>query len=179
MMTVSTPGSVSRPEVERSPDSTFRRSATKRSPIWTAAAEERRTFPHQELFPGARIPRLTEVLDLAKGASYPVWVSIEIKQSIGELPLPLSEAVDRIVLNIEEAGLEERAIIQSKWGRGPGGSAGTLAGAGKSPRGENRQSQALGGEGCCHHRVAQAPVPPAKRGREAPTTRSPASFPGR
>ena len=73
-------------------------------------------FPHQELFPGARIPRLTEVLDLAKGASYPVWVSIEIKQSIAELPLPLGKSVDRIVLEIEEAGLAERAIIQSKWG---------------------------------------------------------------
>jgi glycerophosphoryl diester phosphodiesterase len=73
-------------------------------------------FPHQELFPGARIPRLTEVLELAQSASYAVWVSIEIKQSIGKLPLPLSEAVDRIVLEIEEAALAERTIIQSKWG---------------------------------------------------------------
>ena len=73
-------------------------------------------FPDQTLAPGARIPRLEEVLELARDAPYPVWVSIEIKQPIGGLPLPLDEAVERMVSQVERFGLEERTIIQSKWG---------------------------------------------------------------
>ena len=75
-----------------------------------------RNFPEQELFPGARIPRLEEVLDLARAAPYPVWVSIEIKQPTDELPMPLPEVVEAVVSMIQEHGLEDRAIIQSKWG---------------------------------------------------------------
>lgn len=73
-------------------------------------------LPHQVPFPGARIPRLEEVLELAERAPYPVWVSLEIKPSVGELPQPLDEVVTQIVSEIESLGLEHRTIIQSKWG---------------------------------------------------------------
>ena len=72
-------------------------------------------FPQQVPAPGARIPRLEDVLDLAAGAAYDVGVSIELKQSVDELPLPLDEALERLLELLERRGLAERAIIQSRW----------------------------------------------------------------
>ena len=73
-------------------------------------------YPDQVLSPGERIPRLEEVLDLAAGAPYPVQVSIEIKDSIAKMPKPVEAIVAQLVDLVRERGLEERAIIQSKWG---------------------------------------------------------------
>jgi len=73
-------------------------------------------FPEQTLSPGEQIPRLEEVLDLAIEAPYPVRLSIEIKDSIAKMPKPVEAIVAQLVDLVRERGLEERAIIQSKWG---------------------------------------------------------------
>ena len=73
-------------------------------------------FPEQSLSPGERIPRLEEVLDLAAEAPYPVRLSIEIKESTAKMPKPVEELVAQLAGLVRERGLEERAIIQSKWG---------------------------------------------------------------
>ncbi len=73
-------------------------------------------YPDQVLSPGERIPRLEDVLDLAAGAPYPVQVSIEIKQPIDEMPQFLEEVIAILVGLLREKELEQRAIVQSKWG---------------------------------------------------------------
>ena len=73
-------------------------------------------FPEQTLSPGERIPRLEEVLDLAVTAHYPVQLSIELKQPIGKMPLPLEEVVAQLVGLVQERSLVDRTTIQSKWG---------------------------------------------------------------
>ena len=75
-----------------------------------------RDFPEQTLSPGERVPRLDEVLELAAEAPYPVRLSIELKQPIGKMPRPVGEVVAQLVDSIQARGLENRAIVQSKWG---------------------------------------------------------------
>jgi len=73
-------------------------------------------FPQQTLAPGAHIPTLEEVLEMAAEAPYPVWLSIEIKQTAKELPLSLGDVVDQLVDLIDRHDLIERTIIQSECG---------------------------------------------------------------
>ena len=73
-------------------------------------------FPEQVLSPGERIPRLEQVLDLAVDAPYPVGLSIELKQPIDEMPRTLTEVVADLVEQLRSRGLEDRVIVQSKWG---------------------------------------------------------------
>ena len=73
-------------------------------------------FPDQKLTPGERIPRLEQVLDLANAAPYPVRVSIELKQSIDKMSRPLEETVALLVALLRQRDLEDRTIVQSKWG---------------------------------------------------------------
>jgi glycerophosphoryl diester phosphodiesterase len=75
-----------------------------------------RQFPQQTLAPGAHIPMLEEVLEMAAAAPYPVWLSIEIKQPAKELPLSLGDVVDRLVDLVDRHDLIERTIIQSESG---------------------------------------------------------------
>lgn len=57
------------------------------------------------------LPRLEQILELARGASYPVHVSIEIKRFKGSLPA--RELAELVLAVVEEAGLGSRTIIQS------------------------------------------------------------------
>ncbi|HWQ52432.1 MAG TPA: glycerophosphodiester phosphodiesterase family protein [Bryobacteraceae bacterium] len=70
-------------------------------------------FPHQVAVPGARIPTLNEVLDLAKTSK--IRFNIEIKSSEkwkGWAPDP--EPLARMVVDaVREHGLEKRVLIQS------------------------------------------------------------------
>jgi glycerophosphoryl diester phosphodiesterase len=70
-----------------------------------------RSFPRQTRTT-ASIPRLAEVLELARGASYPVRVSIEIKLQ-DEKSLGPAEMADRVVAEVRAHGLVSRAIVQS------------------------------------------------------------------
>jgi glycerophosphoryl diester phosphodiesterase len=73
-------------------------------------------FPEQILSPGERIPRLEQVVDVAVAAPYPVGLSIELKQPIDGMPRPLAEVVGALIDLLRSRQLEERAIVQSKWG---------------------------------------------------------------
>ena len=70
-------------------------------------------FPQQERVPGARIPTLEEVLSLAREASYPVQVSVEIKLQRPQLALPVEELAGLLVDSIRRYDLEKRTIVQA------------------------------------------------------------------
>ena len=70
-------------------------------------------FPAQRTVPGARIPRLDEVLELARDAPYPVRVSIEVKLQKREQALPLTELAKLVVDALSRHGLAARAMVQS------------------------------------------------------------------
>ena len=70
-------------------------------------------FPRQVAAPGARIPRLTEVLAIARDAAEPVRVSIEIKQKGSDLPLSVEALIDRLATLATDYGLAGRIAIQS------------------------------------------------------------------
>jgi glycerophosphoryl diester phosphodiesterase len=60
---------------------------------------------------GAHIPRLDEVLDLARGAAYPVRLSIEIKKQDSDQKYVRIAAL--LVEALRESGLMRRTMIQS------------------------------------------------------------------
>lgn len=72
-----------------------------------------RKFPEKQTVTGARIPRLEEVLSLARDAAYPVRLSIEIKLQQAALAIPLDEFAELFVRTVREFGLEDRTIVQS------------------------------------------------------------------
>jgi glycerophosphoryl diester phosphodiesterase len=69
--------------------------------------------PEQRVSPGARIPRLEQVLDLAARAPYPVQVSIEIKLQDKHTALTVGEIARLLAAALAERDLTERAIVQS------------------------------------------------------------------
>ncbi|HYP06548.1 MAG TPA: glycerophosphodiester phosphodiesterase [Bryobacteraceae bacterium] len=71
-------------------------------------------FPRQIAVPGARIPTLDEVLDLAK-ASSKIRFNIEIKSSekMQALVLPPDEISRKVVEAVRKHKLDKRAMIQS------------------------------------------------------------------
>lgn len=72
-----------------------------------------RKFPEQQAVPGARIPRLDEVLELARSADYPVRLSLEIKRQRRARGLPVDEVARRLVAAIDGHGLAARTTVQS------------------------------------------------------------------
>jgi glycerophosphoryl diester phosphodiesterase len=72
-----------------------------------------RKFPEMQTVTEARIPRLEEVLTLARDAAYPVRLSIEIKLQRQAHAIPLDEFAELFVKTVREFGLEERTIVQS------------------------------------------------------------------
>jgi glycerophosphoryl diester phosphodiesterase len=70
-------------------------------------------FPEQRAVPGERIPRLDQVLELARQADYPVRVSIEIKMQDAKSDRAAEELAGIVVEAVRSHGLEGRAIIQS------------------------------------------------------------------
>jgi len=70
-------------------------------------------FPERQTVTGARIPRLEEILTLARDAAYPVRLSIEIKLQRAAHAIPLDEFAELFVKTVREFGLEERTIVQS------------------------------------------------------------------
>jgi glycerophosphoryl diester phosphodiesterase len=71
------------------------------------------SFPEQASAPGARIPRLDQVLELARDAAYPVRLSIEIKMQRPRNGPPADEVAALTVQAIEAYGLTSRTTIQS------------------------------------------------------------------
>jgi glycerophosphoryl diester phosphodiesterase len=70
-------------------------------------------FPEQKRAPGARIPKLEEVLSLAEGAEYSVRFSIEIKLQKRRSDLSVEDLARLVVDAVKQHGLEDRTIIQS------------------------------------------------------------------
>jgi glycerophosphoryl diester phosphodiesterase len=70
-------------------------------------------FLEQQRVPGARIPRLDEVLTLARDADYPVRLSIEIKLQKPGHALPVRDIAELLVGAVREHGLSDRTIVQS------------------------------------------------------------------
>ncbi len=69
-------------------------------------------YPHQSPVPGARIPRLDEVLRL--GAATGVWFNIETKIPADAALTPPPERFAALVLQaVRRHGVEKRAILQS------------------------------------------------------------------
>ncbi len=73
----------------------------------------RKDFPEQRPVPGARIPTLDEVLDLARAAPYPVRVSVEMKAGSPRQAIPLGSFAELVVAALRRHGMEGRAIVQS------------------------------------------------------------------
>jgi glycerophosphoryl diester phosphodiesterase len=70
-------------------------------------------FPEQKTVPGARIPRLDQVLALAHDAAYPVRLSVEIKAQEKNDRVSSAEFAELLVGQLREHGLSERTIVQS------------------------------------------------------------------
>jgi glycerophosphoryl diester phosphodiesterase len=70
-------------------------------------------FPEQRRVPGERIPRLTQVLDLAGEANYPVRFSVEIKMQGSTSADAATKLAGIVVETIRAHELEERTIVQS------------------------------------------------------------------
>ncbi|MFQ6023284.1 MAG: glycerophosphodiester phosphodiesterase family protein [Acidiferrobacterales bacterium] len=70
-------------------------------------------FPEQQRVPGTRIPRLEQVLILARDAHYPVHLSIEIKWQNRKDGMSVQDVAARLVTLIKQYGLKERTIVQS------------------------------------------------------------------
>ena len=68
-------------------------------------------FPRQLPDPGARIPRLEQVLALARDASYPVRLNVEILSDKGGCPV--RHCAETLVSMLDEHGLIGRAMVQS------------------------------------------------------------------
>lgn len=70
-------------------------------------------FPAQQTIPGTRIPRLDDVLRLARDASYPVRLSVEMKWAKRKDGLTVEEFARRLVVLVQRYALQERTIVQS------------------------------------------------------------------
>jgi glycerophosphoryl diester phosphodiesterase len=70
-------------------------------------------FPEQQIVPGARIPRLEEVLRLVSDANYPVRLSVEMKWPKRKDDLTVEEFARRLVALVQKYALQERTIVQS------------------------------------------------------------------
>ena len=70
-------------------------------------------FPEQREVPGERIPRLDQVLELARQADYPVRVSIEIKMQDSSSGRTAEELAGIVVETVRAHGLEGRTMVQS------------------------------------------------------------------
>jgi glycerophosphoryl diester phosphodiesterase len=70
-------------------------------------------FPEQQPAPGARIPTLNEILQLAEEASYSVRVSIEIKMQKQRPDLGAKELAALVLEAVDKHDLQSRTIIQS------------------------------------------------------------------
>jgi len=70
-------------------------------------------FPEQLPAPGARIPTLDEILDLAQNTGYPVRVSIEIKMQKQRPDLGAKELAALVVEAVNKHDMQSRTIIQS------------------------------------------------------------------
>ena len=70
-------------------------------------------FPEQQIVPGTRIPRLDDVLRLARNADYPVRLSIEMKWPKRNDGLTVDEFARRLMALVHRYGLGKRTIVQS------------------------------------------------------------------
>jgi glycerophosphoryl diester phosphodiesterase len=70
-------------------------------------------FPEQQTIAGTRIPRLEDVLKLARDADYPVRLSIEMKWTKRKDGLTLDEFARRLMTLVQQYALQERTIVQS------------------------------------------------------------------
>lgn len=70
-------------------------------------------FPEQRVIPGTRVPRLEDVLKLARDADYPVRLSIEMKWPKRNDGLTVDEFARRLMALVRRYGLQERTIVQS------------------------------------------------------------------
>jgi len=70
-------------------------------------------FPEQQPVPGAGVPRLEQVFDLARDADYPVQLSIEIKMQKRKHGIPIDEVARLLVDLVRRYGFETRTIVQS------------------------------------------------------------------
>lgn len=72
-----------------------------------------RRFPEQQMVAGTRIPRLQDVLALARGADYPVQLSVEIKWSKRGDGLTEAVYAQRLLALLKQYGMGQRTIVQS------------------------------------------------------------------
>jgi glycerophosphoryl diester phosphodiesterase len=70
-------------------------------------------FPKQQTVAGTRIPRLQDVLALARSADYPVQLSVEIKWSKHRDGLTEAGYARQLLTLLKEYGLAQRTIVQS------------------------------------------------------------------
>jgi glycerophosphoryl diester phosphodiesterase len=70
-------------------------------------------YPEQILAPGARIPTLEQVFDLAREAPYPVALNVEIKRKKPADTVPMREFAALVVEALRAPGLEGRVMVQS------------------------------------------------------------------
>ncbi len=72
-----------------------------------------RRFPEQVPAPGARIPTLAEVIDLARRAGVRLNVEVKSRPVTPALTPPPQPFADAVVTVLREAGMEQHAAIQS------------------------------------------------------------------
>jgi len=70
-------------------------------------------FPLQQRVPGTRIPRLEQVLELARDADYPVRLNIEIKLQKAKHGIPVDEFAQLLVALVQDHGVAQRTTVQS------------------------------------------------------------------
>ncbi len=70
-------------------------------------------FPLQRPVYRTRIPRLEQVLTLARHAGYPVRLSVELKWKKRKDEVSIEDFAERVVALVKQYGLERRTIIQS------------------------------------------------------------------
>jgi len=70
-------------------------------------------FREQRPLPGVRIPTFADVLALARNASYPVRVNVEVKLQDTRAGIPVDEFARLMLDGLRAAGMESRATIQS------------------------------------------------------------------
>lgn len=70
-------------------------------------------FPRQQTVTATRIPRLQDVLALARGADYPVRLSIEIKWSKRHDGVTEEAYAQQLLALLKQYGMTQRTIVQS------------------------------------------------------------------
>jgi len=79
---------------------------------WDCGSLQAPGFPHQKPVPGARVPTLDEVLDLAGGGAFGFNIEIKVPRRSGYAP-PVGEFARLVVEAVRRHGLEKRVIVQS------------------------------------------------------------------